>query len=102
MSKRKLSVHCLHLDSKQLAYYPMGTDRHIYPKALAELTSSLEQDGVNKLSCPKAVLTGSLAAATVQTPGVSGPRAGIQVCRELSWAASDKSQMGEAGFKKGG
>lgn len=57
---------------------------------------------MNKLSCPKAVLTGSLAAATVQTPGVSGPRAGIQVCRELSWAASDKSQMGEAGFKKGG
>lgn len=47
--------------------------RHIYPRALAELTSSLGTRRSEQAALPNAVLTGSPTAATVQTPGALGP-----------------------------
>ena len=49
MSKRKLSLHCLHLDSKQLII-PCGADTST-PKLWPSWPAAWEQNGVNK-SCP--------------------------------------------------
>lgn len=82
--------------------------RHIYPEALAELTSSLgKRWSEQKLPKKKSELPKSCSYWLTycchhpNTWGLGAP-AQIQVCRELSWAASDKTPMGQAGFKKGG
>ena len=103
MSERKLSVHCLHLDSKQLAYYPMGTDRHIYPKCWPRWPAAWRRMEWTSRAAPKLFLLAHLLLPPSRPlgsrdPGLGFRCAGNWVGRHLTrakWGRLDSRRAGD-------